>query len=110
MQRVLAIIAAGAIVLIAAPAIAAPAIAAPAALATTQTAHGGSVTATFTFQGKVPNFHGLRLMITRGATAVYDQPVAAKFCGTLCWPGPAVAARRSAVQVVDLEHTGEPDV
>ena len=30
------------------------AVAAPAALATTQTAHAGDVTATFTFQGKVP--------------------------------------------------------
>ena len=40
---------------------------------------------------------------------VYDQPVVSKFCGKLCWPGPAVG-RRPSVQVVDLEHTGEPDV
>jgi hypothetical protein len=84
--------------------------AAPAALATTQTSTAGSVTATFTFQGKVPKFHGLHLTISRGGTVVYDQPVVAKFCGKLCWPGPAVAARRAAVQAVDLEGTGEPDV
>jgi hypothetical protein len=84
-------------------------IAAPTALATTQTAHGGAVTATFTFKGKVPNFHGLHLTISRAETVVYDQPVVAKFCGKLCWPGPVVG-RRSAVQVVDLEGTGEPDV
>ena len=83
--------------------------AAPAALATTQTAHAGIVTATFTFQGKVPNFHGLRLTIARGGTVVYDQPVVAKACATLCWPGP-ITGGRTAVQVVDLEHTGDPDV
>lgn len=83
--------------------------AAPAAIATTETASAGNVTATFTFQGKLPRFHGLRLTIARGGAAVYDQPVVASFCGNLCWPGPSVSGR-SAVQVVDLEHTGEPDV
>jgi hypothetical protein len=84
-------------------------IGAPGALATTQTAHAGNVTATFTFQGKAPNFHGLRLTIARGASVLYDQPVTARFCGKLCWPGPSINGRPS-VQVVDLEHTGEPDV
>jgi hypothetical protein len=84
-------------------------IAGPAALATTQRSTAGSTTATFTFHGKVPKFHGLRLTISRGGAIVYDQPVVAKFCGKLCWPGPAVS-RRSAVQAVDLEGTGEPDV
>ncbi|MBV9365852.1 MAG: hypothetical protein JO286_26805 [Solirubrobacterales bacterium] len=82
---------------------------APTALATTQTAHGGTVTATFTFEGKVPNFRGLHLTISRAGAVVYNQPVVAKFCGKLCWPGPLVG-RRSAVQVVDLEHTGDPDI
>jgi hypothetical protein len=99
MRRVLALIAVLTICL----------IAAPAALATTQSAHAGDVTATFTFQGKAPNFHGLRLTISRGGTIVYDQPVVAKFCGKLCWPGPLIG-RRAAVQVADLEHNGEPDV
>ncbi len=83
--------------------------AAPAALGKTQTASSGAVSATFTFQGKVPNFHGLHMTISRGGTVLYSHPVVSKFCGKLCWPGPAVA-RRSSVQVVDLEHTGEPDV
>lgn len=83
--------------------------AAPAALATTQTASAGNVTATFTFQGKVPNFSGLHLTISRAGAVVYDQPVVATFCGKLCWPGPAVGGR-PAVQVADLEHDGEPDV
>ena len=83
--------------------------AAPAALAKTQTASSGSVSATFSFQGKVPNFHGLHMTISRGGTVLYSQPVVSKFCGKLCWPGPAVG-RHSSVQVVDLEHDGEPDV
>jgi hypothetical protein len=83
--------------------------AAPAALATTQRAHAGNVSATFTFQGKVPNFHGLTLTISRGGAVLYQQPVVAKFCGKLCWPGPGFS-RRSSVQVVDLEATGDPDV
>ena len=63
--------------------------AAPAALATTQTAHAGNVVATFTFQGRVPSFHGLHLTISRGGAMLYDEPVVSKFCGKLCWPGPA---------------------
>jgi hypothetical protein len=83
--------------------------AAPAALATTQTASAGDVTATFTFQGKVPHFRGLRLTIARGGTVVYDQPVVAQFCEKLCWPGPLTGGR-PAVQVADIEGNGEPDV
>lgn len=84
-------------------------IAAPGALATTQTAHAGNVSATFTFQGKVPNFQNLHLTISRGGAILYDEPVISKFCGKLCWPGPGVS-RRSSVQVVDLEASGDPDV
>ena len=97
MRRVIAILAVATICL----------VAAPVALATTETASAGDVTATFTFQGKVPKFHGLHLTISRGGTTVYDQPVVAKFCGKLCWPGPLIG-HRAAVQVVDLEHTGAP--
>ncbi|MBV9804697.1 MAG: hypothetical protein JO130_15960 [Solirubrobacterales bacterium] len=95
--------------LIAAGVIALGLIAAPAALAKTETAHAGNVTATFSFQGQLPNFHGLRLTITRGGAVAYDQPVVAKLCETLCWPG-ALTGGQPAVQVVDLEHTGDPDV
>src|SRR5690349_15221314 len=84
-------------------------IAAPAALATTETASSGTVAATFKFQGKLPRFHGLHLTISRSGAVVYDQPVVAKFCGKLCWPGQG-AIRSSSVHVVDLEGTGDPDV
>lgn len=99
MRRVLAILSVTAICL----------SAAPVALATTETASSGTVTATFKFLGKVPKFHGLRLTISRSGTVVYDQPVVAKFCGKLCWPGQG-AIRSSSVHVVDLEGTGDPDV
>ncbi|MGN6870330.1 MAG: hypothetical protein ACTHMY_18225 [Solirubrobacteraceae bacterium] len=99
MRRVLAILSVTAMCL----------LAAPAALASTQTASSGNVTATFTFHGKVPHFHGLHLTIARGGATVYDQPVVAKFCGKLCWPGPLIGGR-PAVHVVDLEGTGDPDV
>jgi len=84
-------------------------VAAPAAFATTQTASSGNVSASFAFQGKVPKFHALHLTISRGGAVVYNRPVVAKFCGKLCWPGP-VSGGHSAVQVVDLEGNGEPDV
>ena len=45
-------------------------LAVPASLAKTQTAHGATVTATFSFQGKVPLFHALRLTIARGGSSV----------------------------------------
>ena len=83
--------------------------AAPAALAKTETAHAGNVAATFTFQGKVPHFHGLHLTISQGGTTLYDQAVTSKFCATLCWPGPAVI-RGSSIQALDLESNGAPDV
>jgi hypothetical protein len=84
-------------------------IAAPVAQATTQTSSAGNVSATFTFHGKLPHFRGLHLTISRNGAVVYNQPVVAKFCGKLCWPGPAVT-RRSSVQAVDLEGNGDPDV
>jgi hypothetical protein len=83
-------------------------IAASVALARTQTASSGNVAATFTFQGKVPKFHGLHLTISRSGTVAYDQPVVAKFCGKLCWPGGVIHS--PSVHVVDLEGTGDPDV
>ena len=42
-------------------------LAAPSALATTQTAQSGNVSATFTFSGSYPNFTGLHLSIAQGA-------------------------------------------
>ena len=65
-------------------------LAAPSALATTQTAQSGNVSATFTFSGSYPNFTGLHLSIAQGGTVYYDEPVASKLCGTYCAPGSAV--------------------
>jgi hypothetical protein len=103
MSRVLAISVAAAAWLVASM------VAPPAGSATTQTASAADVTATFTFQGKLPNYHGQQLQISQGGSVLYDQPVTSKFCGNLCGPYSAVSGR-SAVAVVDLEHTGQPDV
>lgn len=83
--------------------------AAPAALATTETAHAGNVTATFTFQGKFPSYRGERLEINQGGAVYYNEPVTSKFCGSQCAPYSAITGK-SAVAVVDLEHNGQPDV
>ena len=84
-------------------------VAAPAALATTQTAQSGDVTATFTFTGSYPNFTGLHLSIAQGSTVFYDQPVTSTVCGKYCAPG-SPSGKESSVHVLDLEHNGQPDV
>jgi hypothetical protein len=82
---------------------------APAALATSQTATAGGVTATFSFTGTYPSYKHERLRIAQGGSVVYDQPVVASLCGGGCAPGSASAPPPS-VHVLDLEHTGRPDV
>lgn len=84
-------------------------LAAPAALATTQTAQSGNVTATFTFSGSYPNFSGLRLTIAQGSTVFYDAPVVSTLCGAYCAPA-SPSGKTSSVHVLDLEHDGQPDV
>ena len=84
-------------------------IASPAALATTQTARSGNVTASFTFSGSYPNFTGLQLSIAQGSTVYYDEPVTSKLCGTYCAPG-SPSGSQGSVHVLDLEHDGQPDV
>jgi hypothetical protein len=81
------------------------------ALALTQTASSGNVTATFSFTAKLPPYRHekLRLEIVRGGRTAYDARVVAKFCGSYC--GPLNAGRHeTSVHVVDLEPGGEPDV
>ena len=81
--------------------------AAPAASAATQTASSGSVTAVFSFQGKVPNYSHLRLEIERAGTVVYDQKISDKTtCGSECWP----ASTKNSLQVRDLDADGQPEV
>ncbi len=79
------------------------------AAAATQTASAGGVTATFTFTGHYPNYHHERLTIERQGSMVYDQPVSSPACGQYCAPG-AASSKASSVHVLDLEHTGSPDV
>ncbi len=49
------------------------ALLAPAALATTQTATGGAVTATFTYTGQFPNYSELHLSIAQSGSVLYDR-------------------------------------
>jgi hypothetical protein len=85
------------------------ALLAPVALATTQRATSGAVTATFTFNGKYPNYSGLHLTIAQAGSVLYDQPVRSKTCGKFCAPG-ATGAGASSVHIIDLDHTGQPNV
>jgi hypothetical protein len=78
------------------------------ASAATQSAHAGHVSATLTFTGHFPNYKNERLVISRAGTVAYDQPVVSKFC-TPCAPG-SVLTQKPSVHVVDLEHSGQPDV
>jgi hypothetical protein len=81
------------------------------ALATTQTAHSGNVSATFTFKASNSfNYSHERLKIMRAGQVVYDKPVTSASCGTTqCSPG-AFTPHTSSVHVIDLESNGEPDV
>jgi hypothetical protein len=80
---------------------------APAALASTQTAQPGGVTATFTYQGHAPSYKGLRLSIARGGQVFYNAAVFSKWCRNRCWPA---LDKGPSVHVVDLEGNGQPDV
>src|ERR1700742_4717056 len=91
-------------------ALALTAAAAPAAaLATTQTASQGAGTATFRYAGHYPNYSGLHLTIAQSGSVLYDQPVHSETCGKFCAPG-ATGTKASSVQVIDLDHIGQPNV
>lgn len=80
-----------------------------AALATTQTASSGSVSATFSFTGHYPHYGNERLTISQGGTVLYNQRVTSAVCGNQCAPGSAFS-QQTSVDVLDLEHNGQPDV
>ena len=82
---------------------------APAALAASETASAGGVTATFKFAGHAPNYHNERLTIARAGTVVYDQPVASSLCFQACAPG-SEGTGQISVHVLELEPGGQPDV
>jgi hypothetical protein len=91
---------------------AAVALVAPqAAAAATQTATAGDVTATFTYYGTYPQYHGETLSISRAGQVIYDQPVSSRDCltGTYeCAPGNISGG--DSVHIVNLESTSEPNV
>lgn len=84
-------------------------LAAPAALATTQQSRSGAVSARFSFTGHYPQYKGLRLRIAQSGKVLYDKKVSSPTCGRFCAPG-ATGRHASSVHVIDLEHTGRPDV
>src|ERR1700684_1722859 len=79
------------------------------ASAATQTATSGDVTATYTFSGTYPNYGHESLSIAQSGQVLYNQPVTASPCGAQCAPG-STLAKQPSVQVLDLEHDGQPDV
>ncbi len=85
------------------------AAAAPTALAKTEVAHSGQVTATLSFAGKYPDYRDERLKIMRGGQPAYNAGVDSKWCGKSCSPLSA-STHGSSIHVLDLEHTGQPDV
>lgn len=90
-----------------------------AALAITQKAHSGAVSATFTFHGSLRHgFSGLRLLIRRSDRVVYDKPIVSGSsisggCGKYCQPAgafPRSQGGHPSVHVLHLARAGEPDV
>lgn len=80
-----------------------------AAPAASQTASSGNVAATFSFSGHAPRFSHERLTISQAGAVLYDQPVVSAACGSQCAPG-STFTQQSSLQVLDLEHNGQPDV
>ena len=82
---------------------------APGAVAATETASSGDITATFTFAGNAPNYNSERLTIARAGTVVYQQPVVSSLCFQVCAPG-SEGSSKTSVHVLGLEPGGQPDV
>lgn len=94
---------------LAAAALAALALAAAPALATTQSASSGPVTATFRFHRTDDiRFRHLRLTVTLSGQPVYDRPAATSRCAEpFCMPGDV---KGDSVRVANLDGDGPPDV
>jgi len=83
---------------------------APAASATvTQTAHSGNVKASYSYGGKYPKYTHQTLTIDRSGQVVYKQAVTDSQCGAYCAPL-SIGAKHPSVRIIDIEHTGQPDV
>jgi hypothetical protein len=79
------------------------------ALGATQVTHSGSLTVTFSFKGKFPDFSALHLQIVRAGQVLYDAPVSSRLCPNPCTPVDPSPHGQSA-RVLDLEANGERDV
>lgn len=94
-------------------AVAAALIAPCAALAVTQTAQSGDVSASFSYSVKsgkyFPTYTDLTLTIVRDGVTAYTEPATDSVCGNECEPAEP-GTRYSSVQVTDLDNTGEPNV
>jgi hypothetical protein len=85
-------------------------VAVPPALATTQTAHSGIVSAKFSFKGGFSKISDETLTIERSGEVFYKEAVSDELCGELpCEPASTVAGHPS-VEVLDIEHNDQPDV
>jgi hypothetical protein len=86
-------------------------LAAAPALATTETASGGDVQATFTYT-KVSDFEwkDLRLQITRAGQPAFDAAPAATDCEVPYCAPLGAATGKGSLRVVDLDADGEPEV
>jgi hypothetical protein len=80
-----------------------------AALAHTETARSGQVSASFTYTGHDLRYKDGTLTIRRAGHVVYSHRVSSKSCGSSCIPASANVGDTS-VQVLNLEHSGNPDV
>lgn len=85
---------------------------ASAAAATTSsgsaTAHGGGITATVTYTGRIPNFHHLHLKIVKRGRTLYSGAIHDKACGSQCWPMSGTS--QPTVRLANLDGTGLDDV
>ncbi len=79
------------------------------ALAATQRAHGGDLTASFTYTSTSRAPHHPTLTITKAGAVVYRHAVTAKLCGNRCAPA-SFDARHPSVRVVDLDGSATPQV
>jgi hypothetical protein len=87
-------------------------VAAPAALATTETASSGSVSASFSYTKKSDfEWQGLHLKIVRAGQTALDAPTPPSCMGqTACGFAPAGVGLRPSLHVLDLDRDGEPEV
>src|SRR3954454_2630003 len=92
-------------------AVAALLVAAPSALATTETASSGNVTAKFSYTKKSDfQYTNLRLNITRAGTVAFDGLTPPSCTDPDCGFQPGGFGQTPSVSVADLDGDGEPEV